>query len=184
MKFPSLILGVLMAAATLAGALRSPLDGYTAVPMRQTGINNTDGTTVVVSGTVQEIRAEMDAMGSSVNWTMTSDSDEDIFCWVGGSGKVEGGPLQDGINYLKKHDRPCTADPGPRVCARISCSWNSAIWLCNDTPNGISHACADLATYVEDIREECHVGVGRELLIQGQQFDTENFNVLVGKDNC
>lgn len=40
--------------------------------------------------------------------------------------------LQEGINYLRKVNGRPTSGPGPGKCARVSCSWNSAIWWCND----------------------------------------------------
>lgn len=42
--------------------------------------------------------------------------------------------INNGIDYLRGLDgsgRP-SAQPGPSVCARVSCSYNAAIWWCND----------------------------------------------------
>jgi hypothetical protein len=40
--------------------------------------------------------------------------------------------IKEGVNYLRGvPGRPWLA-AGPGKCARVSCSWNSAIWWCND----------------------------------------------------
>lgn len=104
---------------------------------------------------------------------------DNIVCWVGGSGSVKNDWLQTGIDYLKQHtQRPCMADPGWGTCVRISCSYNVAIWLCNDAPQEVVRPCPEIATYAEDIRAQCTFGVS----IQGQEFDTDRFNVIVGRE--
>jgi len=45
--------------------------------------------------------------------------------------------IGDGINYLygldsKLKNSPPGNGPGPGNCGRVSCSWESAIWWCND----------------------------------------------------
>ncbi|KAK4205442.1 hypothetical protein QBC40DRAFT_344618 [Triangularia verruculosa] len=37
-----------------------------------------------------------------------------------------------GIHYLRGIDGNAKGGPGPRNCSRVSCSWNSAIYWCND----------------------------------------------------
>jgi hypothetical protein len=40
--------------------------------------------------------------------------------------------MRENIGYLYGvPGRPWLA-PGPRVCARVSCAWNAAVWWCND----------------------------------------------------
>jgi hypothetical protein len=39
--------------------------------------------------------------------------------------------IYEGIDYLNGIGAP-GVDPGPRVCARVSCSYNAAIFWCND----------------------------------------------------
>jgi hypothetical protein len=36
------------------------------------------------------------------------------------------------INVLNSNSMACCAPPGPGVSIRTSCSYNTAIWLCND----------------------------------------------------
>ncbi len=40
--------------------------------------------------------------------------------------------IRDGIYYLSGIGGTATNGPGPGNCARVSCSYNSAIWWCND----------------------------------------------------
>jgi len=43
--------------------------------------------------------------------------------------------IQDGIDYLRGVPGTATNGPGPGNCGRVSCSWDSAIWWCNDVSN-------------------------------------------------
>ncbi|KAK7744703.1 hypothetical protein SLS62_010122 [Diatrype stigma] len=133
MKFTQFLVTIINSVAAAKG-LKSPLDGYTAVPMVFRGVNMTDSTEVVLSGTIQV-----------------------------------GLLLDVDINF---------------VCTRISCSWDAAIWFCNDTPVEKKHSCADLASFAVDIRSECHSLIGKDYVIQGQKFDVDDFNVIVGADDC
>ncbi|KAI1246907.1 hypothetical protein MGN70_010792 [Eutypa lata] len=197
MLFISLIVAALFGALTAARGLKSPLEGYTVVPMSWNAVNTTDGSKIVLYGTIQELYEQLESLddakiGNGTNATSTATNEEtrsltprskdNTICWVGGNGSVKNGWLQEGINYLKQHTQgPCTAGRGPGNCARISCSFNTAIWLCNDDPEyEVSRRCPDIATYAEDIREKCTFG----LSIQGQEFDTDGFNVMVGRDWC
>ncbi|KAJ4250994.1 hypothetical protein NW762_011644 [Fusarium torreyae] len=40
--------------------------------------------------------------------------------------------ILDGIGYLERWPGKPKNGPGPGNCGRVSCSWNSAIWWCND----------------------------------------------------
>lgn len=41
-------------------------------------------------------------------------------------------PTLDGVRYLRRITGKPHNQPGPRYCTRVSCSWKSAIWWCND----------------------------------------------------
>ena len=55
----------------------------------------------------------------------------DLVCWESGDG-VDPRMIVEGIAYLKDLHGNCGADGGPRVCSRVSCNDNTAIYLCND----------------------------------------------------
>jgi hypothetical protein len=40
--------------------------------------------------------------------------------------------IKDGINYLNNITGQPRNGPGPNNCGRVSCSYNSSIWWCND----------------------------------------------------
>ncbi|KAL2134500.1 hypothetical protein VTI74DRAFT_11683 [Chaetomium olivicolor] len=42
--------------------------------------------------------------------------------------------LYSGLEYLGRIARvPAHAEPGPKYCTRVSCSWQASIWFCNDS---------------------------------------------------
>ncbi|KAH8650554.1 hypothetical protein BGZ60DRAFT_534212 [Tricladium varicosporioides] len=86
----------------------------------------------------------------------------------------------DGINYLHAFRGRCDIGPGPGNCGRISCSYGSGIYLCNDNNYMISPNCGYLATYAQDLCDACN----RKGYTCGQQFDTDNYNVIVHGDSC
>jgi hypothetical protein len=64
--------------------------------------------------------------------------------------------ILDGIAYLQSLGfGNCGVPAGPRVCSRISCSYDSGIWLCNDNAWHIQPSCTYLASYAEDIVSRC-----------------------------
>ncbi|RHZ53257.1 uncharacterized protein CDV56_105933 [Aspergillus thermomutatus] len=119
-----------------------------------------------------------------------------VICNIPGDkgGRCSTVTIMQGIDYLKGLTGVCGVAAGPRVCARISCSYNAAIWLCNDNAWYIQPSCSYLGTYAEDIVSTCaHVdfnsgtkGWGTQWsdTVNGQEFDTDNYNVIVGVDSC
>ncbi|KAH7323766.1 hypothetical protein BKA65DRAFT_598315 [Rhexocercosporidium sp. MPI-PUGE-AT-0058] len=94
-----------------------------------------------------------------------------------------------GIAYLKKVKALCWVDG--HACSRISCSWGSAISLCNVTPNKMGLSCEYMASYAQDLRDRCTgnlAGYGRRSKdhVGGQAWDTDGYNVNVYQDvhNC
>ncbi|KAL2869088.1 uncharacterized protein BJX67DRAFT_348770 [Aspergillus lucknowensis] len=45
---------------------------------------------------------------------------------------VEPGPVKEGIKYLRKVGGKPHLGRGPRKCGRVSCSWDTGIFWCND----------------------------------------------------
>ncbi|KAK2865017.1 hypothetical protein FQN49_003990 [Arthroderma sp. PD_2] len=88
--------------------------------------------------------------------------------------------IRDGIKYLKGLRGMCST-PGLN-CYRVSCSYGSGIFICNDTSHTVEVSCRDLASYAQDIVDMCageYVGTAK-----GQEFDSAGFNVIVKKGNC
>ena len=114
-----------------------------------------------------------------------------ILCDVGGTGVVVTDPIDEGIKYLHGISGDCKVDAGPRVCSRVSCSYSAAIWLCNDTKEDLWIPCSKVGDYAQDIRDKCwfNASPGAPVwlpVVRGQEFDTENWNVILGSspDHC
>ncbi|KAJ6540852.1 hypothetical protein DFH09DRAFT_1175448 [Mycena vulgaris] len=67
-------------------------------------------------------------------------------------------------------------------CSRISCSYNAAIYFCNDNNGHISPQSFYLASYAADILPACSAYY--DYSATGQEFDTDNYNIIVRSDNC
>ncbi|KAH8590945.1 hypothetical protein B0O99DRAFT_691003 [Bisporella sp. PMI_857] len=100
--------------------------------------------------------------------------------------KVEGDlaiskAIYEGVRYLhKQEDQGIHCDSGPKYCNRVSCSWNSAIYVCNDNDFGISNSCHTVAEYAKSIVDECQFHCSRfnQQCVKGQFFDTAKWNVV------
>ncbi|PMD59977.1 uncharacterized protein K444DRAFT_663547 [Hyaloscypha bicolor E] len=97
--------------------------------------------------------------------------------WVGATPSA----IQDGISYLKNLNTRINIDA--HACSRISCSYSSAIFLCNDNDVTISPASPYLATYAQDLNhlmDLCRSGKKAG----GQLFDTDRYNIIMRQDDC
>ncbi|KAK4450293.1 hypothetical protein QBC34DRAFT_379493 [Podospora aff. communis PSN243] len=91
--------------------------------------------------------------------------------------------LDAGINYLKGLQGSCRNPPGPGFCGRVSCSWGSGIYYCNDNRHEIWVPCRDLGDVAHSIVSRCadRGANGRTL---GQAFHSGNWNVIVAAGDC
>jgi hypothetical protein len=120
------------------GDNNAPIPGYT-VEYLQWEIEVSPGQKHLLNGTVQEVMAQAIAINPAFklverNPANAKDSSivkrGDKICNNFPQGKK--GPLQDGVNYLRGLNGMPTNGPGPGACGRVSCSYASAIWWCND----------------------------------------------------
>jgi hypothetical protein len=108
----------------------------------------------------------------------------EVVCGVGGSRPVYDRYLNYQIGNLLGVDGQCEVPAGPDTCVMISCNpcSGSAIWLCNDQPVSIKPTCAYLATYAQEIRNQCR---NKETsMVRGQRFDSDLYSVVVGTGRC
>ncbi|XXH02105.1 hypothetical protein Hte_008471 [Hypoxylon texense] len=91
--------------------------------------------------------------------------------------------IQDGINYLKGKTGRCYIEAGPKVCSRISCSYHSAIFWCNDNDAPLWIDCNLWSQYTQNIVDQCSVDNPSQD-VKGQQFDSDNWNIIVGYSDC
>ncbi|KAF8856031.1 hypothetical protein BDZ45DRAFT_804530 [Acephala macrosclerotiorum] len=96
---------------------------------------------------------------------------------------ADAGRIQEGVDYLNNFNGLCNV--GATSCVRISCSWNSGIYLCNDADHAIAPSCVYIASYATDLINHCviynPIGQG---YVCGQEFDTDRYNVIVHDDSC
>ncbi|KUI54747.1 hypothetical protein VP1G_02007 [Cytospora mali] len=97
--------------------------------------------------------------------------------------------IAEGIAYLSDLPGKPSNGPGPGECGRVSCSWSSAIWWCNDNDHKYTlDSFWEIAQAASDIDSDCHYVDPWSLTIytSGQNFFTENWNVIVryDDDNC
>ena len=74
-------------------------------------------------------------------------------------------------------------------CQRVSCSWASGIYLCNDsTEKWASPPCATIADYTQEIIDKCQWSAPdlftSDKLTQGELWDDGGWHVYVGHANC
>ncbi|KAI0160774.1 hypothetical protein GGR57DRAFT_519663 [Xylariaceae sp. FL1272] len=155
-------------------------------------------------GTVQEVFAQvnelriqqnLDPMPDPLAQSTTTSTPRDMIssrsfdktiCKVGLNDYAPYVRIEQGIAYLRKLKSKCTNGAGPGNCGRISCLWASAIYWCNDNDHPVTYDCSHFADYAQYVLDDCHYvfNGGKTLYSWGQAFDTERFNVLVGRDNC
>ncbi|KAI1817778.1 hypothetical protein GGS20DRAFT_530764 [Poronia punctata] len=101
--------------------------------------------------------------------------------------------IEQGIKYLRgiKDDDGngngnCTVGPGPGNCTRVSCSYNSGIWFCNDNPTEPATVpCRSLGDLAWDILVKCYDYADTPHdSVHGQNFDPGNWNVIVQGTRC
>ncbi|KUJ23865.1 uncharacterized protein LY89DRAFT_744404 [Mollisia scopiformis] len=208
MKFTTSLLTLaglasLAIASAIPGTAELPSCGYKNYP---TGImtfkGTIDGHQVQLNGSAQEINTQMTAKfpgfnpdalvaakfasrDAAVNLFARNKSPP-VLCWpVAGQdwSFCNAATIQDGINYLDNFDGLCGV-PGT-TCVRISCSYNAAIYLCNDNAYGITPNCAYMASYATDIINDCVFYDDQgNAYVCGQEFDTDGYNIIVREDSC
>ncbi|KAK7745560.1 hypothetical protein SLS53_003060 [Cytospora paraplurivora] len=96
------------------------------------------------------------------------------------------GSIADGIDYLSLLPGKPSNGPGPSECGRVSCSWNAAIWWCNDNDHTyILDSFWEIAQGAQDIDSKCHYFDPYTWTVwtSGQNFFKENWNVIVRYDS-
>ncbi|KAI1763251.1 hypothetical protein GGR53DRAFT_531702 [Hypoxylon sp. FL1150] len=91
--------------------------------------------------------------------------------------------IQEGIDYLNGKTGRCYIPAGPQYCTRISCSYHSAIFWCNDNDHAVWIDCNLWSSYAQAIIDKCTVDDPSQD-VKGQQFSTENWNIIVGYSEC
>jgi hypothetical protein len=91
---------------------------------------------------------------------------------------------QSNIEYLQRHGGECGAAAGPKICTRVACQYSSAIFVCNDNDHAVGPHCSDVVDLAQDILNSCTYRNGRNHETQGQEFNTDGWNVVIGQQHC
>ncbi|KAK8068400.1 hypothetical protein PG996_007512 [Apiospora saccharicola] len=95
--------------------------------------------------------------------------------------------IRDGIVYVQQKSN-CTAGvtAGSIFCQRVSCSYNSAIYVCNESDQApVSPACNAVADHAQFILDNCDTTTMGQHIVQGQVGDIAGgYYVSVGYGDC
>ncbi|CAG7557798.1 unnamed protein product [Fusarium equiseti] len=186
----------------------APIEGYEIVPMQWKGVIKEGEAPVSLNGTIESVIAQIKELNpefelieeeKEASSALEARNPTHIICNVGGNGgNVDVKAANREQRYLRSlGDSVCGVNGGPGTCARVSCSNGDAIWLCNDNRHYIQPRCSYLADYVDRIIAKCSERIKSPPcvykpcapswsadFVRGQQFDSDNYNVIVGRSNC
>ncbi|KAK4642292.1 hypothetical protein QC761_506430 [Podospora bellae-mahoneyi] len=156
------------------------------------------GATVEVTGTIEEAIAQMDATYPGWNETFQAhlpppptvdsgafdlaalDDPESYICKLDQWKEAGQLSILRGIEYLRGLTGSAKNGPGPGECGRVSCSWQSAIWWCNDNDTEKEVGWNDIADGTLYILQKCSRDAQ---YVKGQAFYKDKWNVIVRYDN-
>ncbi|KAJ8117440.1 hypothetical protein ONZ43_g4209 [Nemania bipapillata] len=197
----TLLLGTAGGLSTQEGISHGLPSHYQESDITWTGRIKEDGEPVSFTGAdLQSIEAQIRATQPDFSWARAvdepaaaaassssrTDADTDMLCqlpWNAPFASVF--HIRQGIAYLHKIHDNCIGGPGPGNCSRVSCSYNSAIFFCNDNPYAISVPCSSFGDRAWEIIEKCYAfGDFPTDSVQGQVFDAAGWNVIVAGTIC
>ncbi|KAI1414967.1 hypothetical protein F5Y13DRAFT_196952 [Hypoxylon sp. FL1857] len=166
-------------------------EGYTEVPFSMKGAIEPGGEPMEFIGTLPSILKQI--QGIKPNFTWDDFQPSHTICHIPNTKPDLRLRFLWGHDFLKKINQPCEVAAGPRKCALLWCDIGASVWMCNDNSDPISRDCSYIATYVldlignldcvSDLKTSDGFNEGKALL-QGQEFDSDNFNVIAGGGAC
>ncbi|RAK78812.1 uncharacterized protein BO72DRAFT_457416 [Aspergillus fijiensis CBS 313.89] len=190
-----------LAAFYLAHGLEAPLPGYGVEEFSWEMETSPGGPTVILSGTVQEIYAELikinptydgDFAELAANNTLAAENHvdtssssslhkrNDVTC--NNYPQAIRRRIEEGISYLRGVSGQPRNGPGPGNCGRVSCSYNSAIWWCNDnTAPKTLPSFNNIADGAQVVINQCDpTGV----YVSGEENHADKWRALVRSNAC
>ncbi|KUI59332.1 hypothetical protein VP1G_06578 [Cytospora mali] len=159
-------------------------------------VNNTDTPwNLTVTGTIQDLfsnYSKVDPKGAAaLNKSMHGDlQGRDVssnptttLCnFLGDSASAS--RIAQGVSYLREVPGKPSNGPGPGECGRVSCSYNSAIWWCNDNlVTKVLDSFGNIADGAQQILTLCDPNY-HHASVNGQQFYNDDWNVIVRGASC
>ncbi|KAF9870467.1 hypothetical protein CkaCkLH20_12134 [Colletotrichum karsti] len=193
---------VVKAAATGPKLAEAPIEGYSVFVPQWEVQATPGGETLIMSGTVQEVLDKLrkanpyydDSFLNEFNVTASEENEQTEALrpradFTGAPANCDPWELAgrnriyQGIEYLERIGGKPHNAAGPAACGRVSCSYNSAIEICNDdskpkTLNSFKDI-ADGARYVDHM---CHRWESTRLA--GQVHHKDKWNVIVRWARC
>ncbi|KAK8038606.1 hypothetical protein PG993_007017 [Apiospora rasikravindrae] len=178
--------------AALAAALEAPIPGYRVEEM-QWEVDVGHGQTESLNGTVEEVFARIlevnpefqlapapaPAPGAAEARGLQPEKRGKLVC--GGFPRGSVLYLNQGVNYLRGVPGRPGNGPGPGACGRVSCSYNSAIWWCNDNTFFKQLDSYDqIANSAKNTINKCAVPG----MVSGQNFEDGKWNTIVRDGRC
>ncbi|KAF3913908.1 hypothetical protein ABW21_db0205082 [Orbilia brochopaga] len=185
MKVSAIISSIaLFALASAAPSTNGAANSGIETPMTWTGAITKGGPEIKLTGTAQEITAQIKQLNpdwqpaTGEHMLMTRQWRDDGACGIVAGSNANRGATEENINHLRGiGEAGCGA--GPRSCSRIACNWSSAIFLCNDNDHPVNVQCRYLAEGAAELYDHCS---RRDF--KGQRFDSDNFNIVVRAADC
>ncbi|KAK1778640.1 hypothetical protein QBC45DRAFT_451462 [Copromyces sp. CBS 386.78] len=190
-----------VAMPTIANRDASPIPGYGIEELIWEVETTPGGPTVNIAGTVQDVYEQLEKVNPNfVSDFGLDDPDNstslaapvesrayyieaihcDYFEYATASA------IREGIKYLNGVPGKPSNGPGPGNCGRVSCSYNSAIYWCNDnTYTKTLDAFGSISLAAQTLLDRCgSSGLWYAEVARGQIFMTDRWNVIVRKDKC
>ncbi|KAK3393977.1 hypothetical protein B0H63DRAFT_31567 [Podospora didyma] len=170
MKLATTFLLVASAATSVFGSALPLDDGENALVARSPLVAGEAIAAIAAEASIAQIRPDLVQCRTTDNSTDTY-AKIDHYIW-------------EGIPYLAdpKKKRMCELRKGQTGCGRISCSWNSGIYLCaHNVTENVPFLCKDAANFANFIIADCEVD-GR---VKGAAWDRKRgFTVEMRNDKC
>ncbi|KAK3998289.1 hypothetical protein QBC44DRAFT_338278 [Cladorrhinum sp. PSN332] len=187
--------------------LGDEISGYKTVEISWEVEATPGGPTMILNGTVEEVHAQLlevnpnydsdfaeikaakKAAAAARQFTGLSNREASNICDLYGVwDSATKARILEGVDYLHGVKGQPVNGPGPGNCGRVSCSYDSAIWWCNDNPttkalpsfDPIADAAAIIVTDCPEMDTEV-LGVRT---ISGQRFQDDLWNCIVRGAHC
>ncbi|EFE37692.1 hypothetical protein TRV_07655 [Trichophyton verrucosum HKI 0517] len=185
-------------AASLLGAsaqaVEAPIKGYGVEPFSWEVKATANGPPLTLNGTVEEVHSQLLKINPNYDIEMATSGRkrehardihglfkrDNVIC--GRQRECSRKRIEEGIAYLYRVPGRPTNGPGPGNCGRVSCSYDSAIWWCNDnTFTKVLPGFYNVAEGAQLILNTCNPGGS---YVSGQDFHDDKWNVIVQYTQC
>ncbi|KAK1660161.1 hypothetical protein BDP55DRAFT_732700 [Colletotrichum godetiae] len=175
--------------------LQAPIDAFDIVIPQWEVQAAPGGEKLILAGTVEQVLSELQAINPNYAQDFgldfelpspavhkRSDFDGAAFACNVTKAMADQRVIVKGAKYLRGVKGKPHHPPGPNTCARVSCSWKSAIWWCNhaQTPRDLD-SFGLIADGADHIIQGCQTN-GE--WTNGQTWHKDDWSVIVGRANC